>query len=164
MSAQHDWLKQLTRRLINECGGVEAASKVLEAADVPHSLGTISRAQNGDHLAWLSLPQISALERFCGKAVISEALSTDKTGSQPIPKNTRISASNLVTLNNSVRRELMDVDTETERAVEDGNVSNTELTRLINESENVVRAAQKHLGWLCAIRSARREDVREAAE
>jgi hypothetical protein len=164
MTAQHDWLKNLTRRLINECGGVEAASKALEAADVPHSLGTISRAQNGDHSAWLSLPQISALEQFCGKAVVSEALATNKTGSQPIPRNTKVSAHNLVTLNNSVRKELMDVDQETERAVADDRVTNTELNRLIQATEDVVNAAQKHLGWLCAVRSARRQDVREAAE
>jgi hypothetical protein len=155
MNDRHDKLKALTRLAIRKAGNLDVASEATGISIA--ALSNAQRGENGSRGNWLNLPEIDALEQFIGAPVITVRLSSEYTeGHQPIPHNTDISASNLLTFANSEAKEKLERDQAVERSLQDGEISNAELDRLIKEQEDVIAAAQKHHDWLCAVRTARR--------
>ncbi|RZJ19102.1 MAG: hypothetical protein EON91_02595 [Brevundimonas sp.] len=71
---RRNWLKLKTRRLIDACGGLDAASAACAELCRPYSVKQLSRCQNPLAPDMLPLDIQWSLEEFCGQPIISRAL------------------------------------------------------------------------------------------
>ncbi|WP_292052078.1 MULTISPECIES: hypothetical protein [unclassified Brevundimonas] len=72
--ARRNWLKMKTRQLIAECGGLEEAAAACKEECRPYSVQQLSRCQNPRAADMLPLDIQDCLEAYCGRPVISQAL------------------------------------------------------------------------------------------
>lgn len=68
------WLKLKTRKLIDACGGLKAASRVCGEEARAYSVPQLSRCQNPAAPDFLPIDIVMCLEAYCGEPIVTAAM------------------------------------------------------------------------------------------